>query len=101
MDIDVEQLKKMTPEQQAQVLQGIKQQAALASAQGLIAELSEKCSVKCVSSPGSSLSSGEKQCLQRCLDRFMESWNLISTTLQKRLQEEAVKGGAAYQNSFS
>ena len=45
-------------------------------------ELSEKCSVKCVSSPGSSLSSGEKQCLQRCLDRFMESWNLISTTLQ-------------------
>ena len=37
MDIDVEQLKKMTPEQQAQVLQGIKQQAALASAQGLIA----------------------------------------------------------------
>lgn len=34
--LDLETLKKLTPEQQEQVLAGVKQQAALANAQNLI-----------------------------------------------------------------
>ncbi|CAJ0944462.1 unnamed protein product, partial [Mesorhabditis belari] len=91
--MDIEQLKKLSPEQQEQVILGVKQQAAIANAQNLITELSEKCTQKCITAPGSSLSGGDKQCLQRCMDRFMDTWNLVSTTLQKRLQEEMQRGG--------
>uniref|UniRef100_A0A1I7WY73 Mitochondrial import inner membrane translocase subunit n=1 Tax=Heterorhabditis bacteriophora TaxID=37862 RepID=A0A1I7WY73_HETBA len=90
--LDMETLKKLTPEQQEQVIAGVKQQAAIANAQNLITDLSEKCTQKCITSPGSSLSSSEKQCLQRCMDRFIESWNLVSQSLQKRLQDEMAGG---------
>ncbi|VDM65291.1 unnamed protein product [Strongylus vulgaris] len=92
--LDLETLKKLTPEQQQQVIAGVKQQAAIANAQNLITDLSEKCTQKCISSPGTSLSNSDKQCLQRCMDRFMDSWNLVSQTLQKRLQEELASSGA-------
>ncbi|KHJ90185.1 Tim10/DDP family zinc finger [Oesophagostomum dentatum] len=92
--LDLETLKKLTPEQQQQVIAGVKQQAAIANAQNLITDLSEKCTQKCISHPGSSLSNSDKQCLQRCMDRFMDSWNLVSQTLQKRLQEELTSAGS-------
>ncbi|CAJ0592635.1 unnamed protein product [Cylicocyclus nassatus] len=92
--LDLETLKKLTPEQQQQVIAGVKQQAAIANAQNLITDLSEKCTQKCISHPGTSLSNSDKQCLQRCMDRFMDSWNLVSQTLQKRLQEELASSGA-------
>ncbi|CAJ0577548.1 unnamed protein product, partial [Mesorhabditis spiculigera] len=91
--LDIEQLQKLTPQQQEQVIAGVKQQAALANAQSLITELSEKCTIKCITAPGTSLTGGDKQCLQRCMDRFMDTWNLVSQTLQKRLQEELQQGG--------
>uniref|UniRef100_A0A8R1HPD4 Mitochondrial import inner membrane translocase subunit n=1 Tax=Caenorhabditis japonica TaxID=281687 RepID=A0A8R1HPD4_CAEJA len=91
--LDVETLKNLSPEQQEQVISGVKQQAALANAQNLVTDISEKCTNKCITAPGSSLASGEKQCLQRCMDRFMESWNLVSQTLQKRLQDEMASSG--------
>uniref|UniRef100_A0AC34FQH6 Mitochondrial import inner membrane translocase subunit n=2 Tax=Panagrolaimus TaxID=55784 RepID=A0AC34FQH6_9BILA len=101
--MDVEQLKKLTPEQQNQLIAGVKQQAAILNAQNLITELSEKCSNKCITNPGSSLSGGEKQCLTRCMDRFFDSWNVVSQTLQTRLQNEvgsAMASGSEY-GSFS
>ncbi|VDP14871.1 unnamed protein product [Heligmosomoides polygyrus] len=99
--LDMETLKQLTPEKQQQVIQAVKQQAAIANAQNLITDLSEKCTQKCITSPGSSLSSSDKQCLQRCMDRFMDSWNLVSQTLQKRLQEELTSSGAFHGGSSS
>uniref|UniRef100_A0A915AHB6 Mitochondrial import inner membrane translocase subunit n=1 Tax=Parascaris univalens TaxID=6257 RepID=A0A915AHB6_PARUN len=99
--LDLETLKKLTPEQQNQVIAGVKQQAAIMNAQSLITDLSDKCTQKCIRTPGSSLSNAEKQCLQRCMDRFMDSWNLVSQTLQKRLQDELSAGIAASGGSFS
>ncbi|KAI6181462.1 Adenosylhomocysteinase [Aphelenchoides besseyi] len=86
--LDLEALNKLTPEQQEKVLQGVRQQAAILHAQTLITDLSDKCISKCIPTPGSTLGGSEKQCLQRCMDRFVESWNLVSSTLQKRLQQE-------------
>ncbi|VDN31298.1 unnamed protein product [Gongylonema pulchrum] len=71
--LDVDALKKLTPEQQRNLISG---------------DLSERCLSKCITSPGSSLSNSERQCLQRCMDRFMETYNLVSQSLQKRVQEE-------------
>ncbi|KAE9551122.1 hypothetical protein FO519_005657 [Halicephalobus sp. NKZ332] len=103
--LDIETLKKLTPEQQTQVIAGVKQQAAIANAQNLITDLSEKCTQKCITAPGSSLSGSEKQCLQRCMDRFMDAWNVVSQTLQKRLQEElgasSTLAGSGFESTFS
>ncbi|VDN37291.1 unnamed protein product [Gongylonema pulchrum] len=86
--LDVDALKKLTPEQQRNLISGVKQQAAILNAQNMITDLSERCLSKCITSPGSSLSNSERQCLQRCMDRFMETYNLVSQSLQKRVQEE-------------
>ncbi|VDN56504.1 unnamed protein product [Dracunculus medinensis] len=86
--VDLEALKKLTPEQQNQLISGLKQQVAVLNAQAIIGELSQKCTQKCIVSPGGSLTNSEKQCLQRCMDRFMDTWNLVSVALQKRLQDE-------------
>ncbi|KAI6225397.1 Mitochondrial import inner membrane translocase subunit [Aphelenchoides fujianensis] len=91
--LDLDALNKLTPEQQEKVLQGVRQQAAILHAQTLITDLSDKCITKCIPSPGASLGGSEKQCLQRCMDRFVESWNLVSSTLQKRLQQELAASG--------
>ncbi|KAK6023711.1 Tim10/DDP family zinc finger [Ostertagia ostertagi] len=100
--LDLEALKQLTPEKQQQVIQAVKQQAAIANAQNLITDLSDKCTQKCITAPGSSLSNSDKQCLQRCMDRFMDSWNLVSQTLQKRLQDELASSGAFHGSpSFS
>uniref|UniRef100_A0A915EL42 Tim10-like domain-containing protein n=1 Tax=Ditylenchus dipsaci TaxID=166011 RepID=A0A915EL42_9BILA len=57
--------------------------------------LTEKCTVKCVSNPGSVLSGSEKQCLQRCMDRFIESWDLVTKTLHGRLQQEMANSSSS------
>jgi import inner membrane translocase subunit TIM13 len=76
--LDMEALNKLTPEQQEKVLQGVRQQAAIMHAQTLITDLSDKCISKCIPTPGSTLSGSEKQCLQRCMNLYVDSWNLVS-----------------------
>ncbi|KAK0425766.1 hypothetical protein QR680_009372 [Steinernema hermaphroditum] len=90
--MNLDTLKNLSPEQQAQVIEGLQKQAAIANAQSLITDLSDKCTTKCITSPGSSLTGSDQQCLQRCMDRFMDTWNLVSNTLQQRLQQEYAKG---------
>ncbi|VDN06004.1 unnamed protein product [Thelazia callipaeda] len=71
--LDLESLKKLTPEQQKSLISGVKQQAAILNAQNMISicepllfkDLSERCLTKCITSPGTSLSNNEKHCLQR------------------------------------
>uniref|UniRef100_A0AC34QFK4 Tim10-like domain-containing protein n=1 Tax=Panagrolaimus sp. JU765 TaxID=591449 RepID=A0AC34QFK4_9BILA len=62
--LDIETLKKLTPEQQNQVIAGVKQQAAIVNAQNLITDLSEKCTSKCITAPGASLSGSYKTSLE-------------------------------------
>ncbi|KAI1713556.1 tim10/DDP family zinc finger domain-containing protein [Ditylenchus destructor] len=83
-----DKIKSLTPEQQQQMLTGIRQEAALANAQNMITMLTDKCTTKCIASPGSVLNGSEKQCLQRCMDRFVESWDVVTRTLHSRLQQE-------------
>ncbi|CAK5089730.1 unnamed protein product [Meloidogyne enterolobii] len=80
LDIDTEKLQKLTPEERDKAINTLRQQAILLNLQSLVSEVADKCTRKCITAPGTSLSSGEKQCLQRCMDRFIESHNLVSKT---------------------
>ncbi|RXG57004.1 Mitochondrial import inner membrane translocase subunit Tim13-B [Armadillidium vulgare] len=51
-------------------------------------KIGEKCFTKCISKPGSSLDNSEQKCLAMCMDRYMDSWNLVSRTYSARLQRE-------------
>ncbi|CAH8355835.1 unnamed protein product [Eruca vesicaria subsp. sativa] len=58
-------------------------QASLAQeyAKEFIETLRVKCFEKCITKPGSSLSSGESSCISRCVDRYMEAQGIISRSL--------------------
>ncbi|KAI0926407.1 protein translocase subunit [Taiwanofungus camphoratus] len=70
------------------VMNSVRSEIALANAQELINKTNEKCYAKCVPKPGSSLSSSEETCLARCLDRYMEAFNIVSRTYIARISKE-------------
>uniref|UniRef100_A0AC35THH8 Mitochondrial import inner membrane translocase subunit n=1 Tax=Rhabditophanes sp. KR3021 TaxID=114890 RepID=A0AC35THH8_9BILA len=72
------------------IIAGVQQQSQLQNAQTLITEISEKCTTSCITYPGDTLSKTEQQCLARCSDRYMESWNLVSKILQNRLMSQEI-----------
>ena len=41
----------------------------------------DACFDKCVSRPGSSMSSGEMNCLARCCDRYVDATKVVSGTI--------------------
>ncbi|XP_046848728.1 mitochondrial import inner membrane translocase subunit Tim13-like [Xenia sp. Carnegie-2017] len=79
---------RLSSAQRDQLLDQVKQQVALASAQELIQKMSEKCFKKCIYKPGTSLDNSEQKCLAMCMDRYMDTWNLMSRTYSGRLQRE-------------
>ncbi|CAB4012949.1 mitochondrial import inner membrane translocase subunit Tim13-like [Paramuricea clavata] len=83
---------RLSSAQRDQLLEQVKQQVALASAQELIQKMSDKCFKKCVYKPGTSLDGTEQKCLAMCMDRYMDTWNLISKTYSSRLQREHGSG---------
>ena len=54
----------------------------------------EKCFAKCITKPGSSLSSGESTCIQRCTDRYVDATRMISNVV---LQAYSGGGGGGMQ----
>lgn len=50
--------------------------------------MTQKCFQKCVGKPGTSLDSSEQKCVLMCVDRFMDSWGLVSKAYATRLQKE-------------
>ncbi|EDW11245.1 mitochondrial import inner membrane translocase subunit Tim13 [Drosophila mojavensis] len=71
-----------------EIMDQVKQQIAVANAQELLTQMTTKCFKKCVNKPGTSLDASEQKCVSLCMDRFMDSWNLISRTYGQRLQRE-------------
>lgn len=52
----------------------------------LVETLTAKCFEKCVKKPGSSLTSGEQNCIAKAMDRYMEVMNLIFFTIAKKAE---------------
>ncbi|KAF9115701.1 hypothetical protein BGZ80_005554 [Entomortierella chlamydospora] len=78
-----------------QVMDQVRSELALANAQELINKINEKCFAKCVPKPGPKLSGGEQDCLSKCMDRYMEAWNIVSRTYINRVQRESQNMGGA------
>ncbi|KAG5314546.1 TI13B translocase, partial [Acromyrmex insinuator] len=76
----------LTGSQRDELMQQVKQQIAVANAQELLTKMTEKCFKKCIGKPGTSLDSSK--CVAMCMDRYMDSFNLVSKTYSERLQRE-------------
>lgn len=55
--------------------------------------MNEHCFEKCVSKPGSSLSSGESSCVTMCMDKYLAAWNKVNASLLQRMQQENKAAG--------
>jgi len=75
-------------ERKMQMMNSVRSEIALANAQELINKTNEKCFAKCVTKPSTILSGSEETCLSRCLDRYMEAFNIVSRTYIARLSKE-------------
>ncbi|XP_011051917.1 PREDICTED: mitochondrial import inner membrane translocase subunit Tim13-B [Acromyrmex echinatior] len=78
----------LTGSQRDELMQQVKQQIAVANAQELLTKMTEKCFKKCIGKPGTSLDSSTQKCVAMCMDRYMDSFNLVSKTYSERLQRE-------------
>jgi len=70
------------------VMKSVRSEIALANAQELMNKTNEKCFAKCVTKPSTSLSGSEETCLARCLDRYMEAFNIVSKSYIARISKE-------------
>ncbi|CAE6431880.1 unnamed protein product [Rhizoctonia solani] len=75
-----------------QIMDGLRNEMALANAQELINKINEKCFAKCVTKPSTSLGSSEETCLSRCMERYMEAFNVVSQSYVARISRERSSG---------
>jgi len=74
------------------MMSSVRSEIALANAQELMNKTNEKCFLKCVTEPSTSLSSSEEKCLSLCLERYMEAFNIVSRTYINRISKERLDG---------
>ncbi|XP_047001574.1 mitochondrial import inner membrane translocase subunit Tim13 [Schistocerca americana] len=86
--MDSLQTGSLTGAQKDELMDQVKQQIAVANAQELLTKMTEKCFKKCINKPGTSLDSSEQKCIAMCMDRYMDSWNLVSKVYGSRIQKE-------------
>merc|ERR1712080_203885 len=82
-------LENLSPQQKEELMRTVQTQVALANMQELLTKITDKCFKKCISSPGSSLTSSDQKCLAMCMDRYMDSFNLVSKTYTNKLRQES------------
>ncbi|XP_045463255.1 mitochondrial import inner membrane translocase subunit Tim13 [Harmonia axyridis] len=85
---DTSALSGLTGAQKDELMDQVKQQIAVANVQELLTKMTEKCFKKCINKPGTSLDSSEQKCVAMCMDRYMDSWNLVSEVYRQRIQRE-------------
>ncbi|KAL7416840.1 Tim10/DDP family zinc finger-domain-containing protein [Mrakia frigida] len=78
-----------------QIMEQVKQELQLASAQELINKMNEKCFEKCVPKPGALLTRAEESCVTMCMERYMEAFNVVSKSYVTRLTKERGQLGSA------
>ncbi|RKP05963.1 Tim10/DDP family zinc finger protein, partial [Thamnocephalis sphaerospora] len=71
-----------------EVMDQVRGELAMANAQELINKVNEKCFNKCVPKPGTLLDGTEQGCISKCMDRYMEAWNVVSRAYISRVQRE-------------
>ena len=70
------------------IIEGVKQQLAVANFQELLQKMTDKCYSKCITKPGPKLDNSESKCITLCMDRYMDVWNQTSKAYSQRIQME-------------
>uniref|UniRef100_A0A0W0FKF3 Mitochondrial import inner membrane translocase subunit n=1 Tax=Moniliophthora roreri TaxID=221103 RepID=A0A0W0FKF3_MONRR len=76
------------------IMNQVRNELAQANAQQLMNNMNERCYKACVTKPGASLSTSEEASIQpypRCLDRFMDTFNIVSRTYTARITRERLE----------
>lgn len=76
-NLDVETVKKQ-----------LKAQLAAATYQQMVEDMSEKCFNMCIKKPGTSLDNYESRCLGNCMDRFIDSYNVVTKEFTAKLSNQ-------------
>ncbi|PWN21000.1 hypothetical protein BCV69DRAFT_282503 [Microstroma glucosiphilum] len=86
-------MKGASPQEKKEAIKRqVSSEIAMANAQDLITKSTEKCYFKCVPSPSTSLSSKEEVCLDRCLQRYFEAFNIVASAYTRRVAAERNAG---------
>ncbi|KAK9478584.1 Tim10/DDP family zinc finger-domain-containing protein [Lipomyces japonicus] len=68
----------------------IKSGIAMANASELINKITDNCYDKCIgSNPEPSLTNSNQQCLQKCSEKYLQAWNIISREFVSRAEKES------------
>ena len=84
LPIVLETLIQPTPQQQDAYLAQMRQQVQVQFMQDLIHKVTDQCYKKCTTPSGSGLTSREKDCMANCMDRYMETMQIVNATLSER-----------------
>ncbi|KAL8894294.1 MAG: hypothetical protein Q9180_009759 [Flavoplaca navasiana] len=76
-----------------QIMNQIRQEAAVNNARQLIDKVNGHCFNKCIPSPGTSLSKKEESCLSACMEKYMGTWNTVSRVYIAQIQKTAGQAG--------
>ncbi|KAH8303940.1 hypothetical protein KR044_000406, partial [Drosophila immigrans] len=68
-----------------------RQAATLVSVQRLLSRLSTQCFRKCVAQPQTTLAGAERACIVLCMDRYVDSFNVVAHAYGRRMQRELTK----------
>jgi len=83
----------MNSSQRSELIENVKAQLAIENAQMMLQKMSDKCFKKCITAPGSSLGNSEQKCIAMCMDRYMDTMQLVTRTYGSRLQQEQSRMG--------
>lgn len=87
--MDASSLENLSPQQKDEIMRTVQAQVELANLQELLSKVTDKCFKKCITSPGSSLGSSDQKCISMCMDRYMDSFNVVSRAYTDRLRKAA------------
>ncbi|EEB06888.1 TIM22 inner membrane protein import complex subunit Tim13 [Schizosaccharomyces japonicus yFS275] len=66
----------------------VKQELAVAQAGELINKINDNCFDLCIPKPGSTFDKSDKACVSKCMERYMDAWNVVSKTYIARMKRE-------------
>jgi len=78
-------------EDEAKMKRRFKEASTVVSMQHMLSKLSTQCFRKCVARPQESLNGSEERCIIMCMDRYVDSFNLVARAYGNRLQHELKK----------
>ncbi|XP_013389912.1 mitochondrial import inner membrane translocase subunit Tim13-B [Lingula anatina] len=69
------------------ILAAAQQQITASFNQMILEKINDKCFHKCIEKPGASLSSWEEKCLTMCMDRYLDTVQIVQRVYHRKLQE--------------